>query len=157
MAPIVTVLSTASAPGALSALVSVDPARLRTRDVPGLSERSVAALPLLVRHSCDNSAGAAFREELADTEIAHLLEHVAVELLARGAPQRGCRGETSWDFARDGAGVFKVTVRHDDAGAAKAAMECATAALCELAEGAAPDVARLIAAVRAARGGRAKG
>lgn len=134
------------------ALVRCDPARLRTRDVAGLADRAWSALPLLSRHRCENPARASMREELADTEVAHLLEHVAVELLARGAPARAARGSTAWDFARDGRGIFRVAVRHPDPGAAKLAVELAAELVDTWAEGSAGDPRGAIEALHAAQG-----
>lgn len=83
----------------------------RSRDLP---ERAVTLLPGLRRHSCDNDGELDFVRELRDTESAHLLEHVACELMALSGSPRSLRGRTSWDFARDGRGVFRVTLEFDD-------------------------------------------
>lgn len=40
-------------------------------------------LPHIVEHACIGDAGETFRDAMGDTEIAHLLEHVTVELLAQ--------------------------------------------------------------------------
>lgn len=104
-----------------------DPLPLRTSAVPGLAERLLEALPGLRRHKCDNDAGLTFVQELADTELPHALEHVAEELMALSGSPRTLRGETGWDFARDGHGVFRVALGYDDdlvaLGALKAARE----------------------------------
>lgn len=52
--------------------------------------------------------------EFADTETPHLLEHVAAELMALAGSSRTLRGETVWNFKRDGQGVFRVRLRYDD-------------------------------------------
>lgn len=100
--------------GGVEARILVDPGRMRTSQVPGLSERMLSALPGLGSHECVNGAGRTFPEEAGDTEVAHLLEHVALELLRRGA-SRMPRGGTRWDFAEDGRGSFTVTLLHEDA------------------------------------------
>lgn len=92
--------------------------RLRP-DEPLRTSREVAAraielLPGLAHHSCENDAGRSFAEELADTEVAHLFEHVALELMAEAGSPRTLRGETTWDFQRDGRGVFHVSLEYDD-------------------------------------------
>ncbi len=71
-------------------------------------------LPGLARHTCDNDEGVDFLRELRDTETAHLLEHVATELAALSGSPRSLRAETSWDFARDGRGVFRLRFDYDD-------------------------------------------
>lgn len=99
----------------IEALVRVrDPARLRTSCTPGLAEQALALLPGLRRHSCDNDKGHDALREFADTETPHLLEHVAAELMALAGSSRSLRGETLWDFRRDGEGVFRVRLRFDD-------------------------------------------
>ncbi|MFZ2755851.1 MAG: hypothetical protein WAY93_03175, partial [Atopobiaceae bacterium] len=40
-------------------------------------------MPDIVDHACLGDAGPTFRDAMPSTELAHLLEHVAVELLAR--------------------------------------------------------------------------
>lgn len=87
---------------------------IRTSSFPGLAKRAIASLPGLRGHRCDNGEGLTFVEELADTEIAHLLEHVAVELMALAGSPDTLAGRTAWDFAADGHGVFHVRVEYDD-------------------------------------------
>lgn len=84
------------------------------RTTPEVAARAVGLLPGLAHHSCENDAGRSFAEELADTEVAHLFEHVALELMAEGGSPRTLRGETTWDFERDGRGVFHVSLEYDD-------------------------------------------
>lgn len=40
-------------------------------------------MPQIANHACVSEQGDTFRDALADTELAHLLEHVTVELMAR--------------------------------------------------------------------------
>lgn len=114
-------------PGRVEARVVCDPARMRTTDTPGLAPRALAALPGLERHLCDNGADQLIAEEFADTELVHLLEHVVLELLILGAPARGMRGGTRWDFAGDGRGVFRLSLEHPDDLATLAALKAALA------------------------------
>lgn len=126
----------------VEALVRVAEPALKTSTFPGLSARAFAALPGLVRHSCHNDAGVDLRRELADTETAHLLEHVAFELMALSGSPRTLRGKTRWDFARDGRGTYHVELDYDDdlvaIGALKAAAEVVEWLVSG--EGAAPDI-----------------
>lgn len=115
-------------PARVFALVRVcEPLPLRTSAIPGFAQRLLDTLPGLRRHACDNDAGLTFAQELADTELPHALEHVAEELMALSGSPRTLRGETSWDFATDGRGVFRVVLEYDDdlvaLGALKAARE----------------------------------
>lgn len=127
----------------IDAIVRVDdPARLRTSPDAEIAGRVLALLPGLASHRCENNDGLSFAEELSDTEVPHLFEHVVLELMAEAGSPRSLRGETSWDFKRDGRGVFRVSLEYDDdlvcLGAIKAACRVVRHAL----EGTeAPDIA----------------
>jgi hypothetical protein len=112
----------------LEALVRVvDDRYLRTSAASDAVGRAVVLLPGLRRHRCENDAGLDILRELADTETPHLVEHVAVEIMAMSGSPRTCRGTTEWDFARDGQGVFRIRMEFDDdlvaLGALSAAVE----------------------------------
>jgi hypothetical protein len=81
--------------------------------VAGVSERALALLPGLVRHSCRNGTAHGIAAELADTETAHLLEHVVLECMALSGSPRTLRAETRWDFARDGVHAYRVRMAYD--------------------------------------------
>lgn len=102
-------------------------APLRTSSFPGLPGRALGLLPGLRGHRCDNGAGLTFAEEMADTELAHLLEHVAVELMALSGSPVTLAGRTEWDFRRDGRGAFHVLLEYDDDLVAVGAFKEATA------------------------------
>lgn len=71
-------------PRALVAEVEVAPSGpLMTSDDPEATERVMALMPGLVDHVCLGDASSHFGEVAGNTEIAHLLEHVTVELLAQ--------------------------------------------------------------------------
>lgn len=87
---------------------------MRTSAVPDLPMTARRLLPGLERHRCENDSGARFVDELRDTETPHLLEHVAVELMALAGSPRSLPARTTWDFAADGRGVFRVRIAYDD-------------------------------------------
>ena len=87
---------------------------LRTSELPGSAGGAVLALPGLRGHRCRNTDGRSFREELEDTELAHLFEHAALEIMALAGSPDTLKGDTVWDFAADGRGVFRVRVGYDD-------------------------------------------
>jgi hypothetical protein len=95
-----------------------DPRLLRTSAYSGLVEGVLRVLPGLSRHRCECGSSHGIEAELCDTELAHLVEHVALELMAEWGAPRTLRGETHWDFKRDGRGVFRVRVAHDAAAGA---------------------------------------
>jgi hypothetical protein len=138
----------------LTAVVRFEPGEpLRTSAYPELPSRALVLLPGLAKHRCDNDEGAAFTDELRDTEIAHLLEHVACELMALAGSPRTLRGETEWDAARDGKGVFRVTLAFDDDLVALGALKAAAEVVRGLAaDEAAADVAATVERLREVRG-----
>jgi hypothetical protein len=102
-------------PEQVEAFVRVtDRAFARTSACPGLPARALELLPGLSRHTCENGSAHGHVAELADTETPHLLEHIACELMALSGSPRTLRGETSWDFAEDGPGVYRVRLAYDD-------------------------------------------
>lgn len=60
-----------------------DDAPLYTGDDPEGTDLIANLIPELIDHACYGDGAATFGEVLGDTELAHLLEHVTVELLAR--------------------------------------------------------------------------
>ena len=71
-------------PRALVARVELaSSAPLMTSDDPEGTERALTLMPGLAEHACLGDASASFGEVAQDTELAHLLEHVTVELLAQ--------------------------------------------------------------------------
>ncbi len=96
-------------------VVTFDPGEpLRTSEIPGAVDRVLSLLPGIGGHHCDGGRGSIFSTELGDTEIAHLLEHAALEVMALAGSPAALRGETSWDFRGDGHGVFRIRLGYDD-------------------------------------------
>lgn len=102
----VALLKLTFAPGALQ----------RTDTLPGFSKRLLSFLPQLRIHACHNDAHKSFSMELENTEVAHVFEHVVVELVAQLGrhPRSEIRGKTAWNFAVDGQGVYRVRIRGFD-------------------------------------------
>jgi len=132
----VELLDVSASAGAVSARVAFSPGEpMRTSEVPGLSVAALAALPGLRGHRCDNGAGLTFTEELVDTELAHLIEHAALELMAMAGASPLLRGKTSWDFAAKGRGVFRVRIECEDEALARGALDSACVFVRALARG----------------------
>ena len=147
----VSLVSVAATDGQLDAIVRVT-GPLRTSAYPGFRDRALALLPTLASHTCQNDDGRSAAEELADTELAHALEHVALDLLRRAGVRGTLTGETLWDFERDGAGVFRVRLDGADAMPAEAAIDSAAEFLGWFTgDRARPDVPGQVARIRAAR------
>jgi hypothetical protein len=142
------------APDAVEALVVFEPGEpLRTSEHPGAGDRALALLPGLRGHACENDEGRPFSEELGDTELAHLLEHAALEIAAMAGSSPTLHGRTEWDFRQEGRGVFHVRLAYDDDLVALGALKAAERAVawCVSGEGVAPDVEEEARRLRATR------
>lgn len=98
--------------GTTELVVVIPPGAPRTTHAyPGCADDVVRSYPNIVRHRCASGSAHGIRAELAQTEVAHLIEHVVIEqLVQRGIPRAGLSGETAWDFQRDGQGVYRVRI-----------------------------------------------
>lgn len=116
-------------------------AEMRTSLDAEIADRALAVLPGLAGHRCSTGPERTFAEELSDTEVPHLFEHVVLELMAEAGSPRDLRGETAWDFRRTGNGVFRVSVEYDDDLVCLGAIKTADRLMCYLlGEGELPDV-----------------
>lgn len=62
--------------------VSEEAPLMTSEDLEGTT-RVYNLLPTIIDHACVGDAGSTFKDCMGDTELAHLMEHVTVELLAR--------------------------------------------------------------------------
>lgn len=62
--------------------ISEDAPLMTSEDLEGTT-RVYNLLPTIINHACAGDEGSIFKDCMGDTELAHLLEHVAVELIAR--------------------------------------------------------------------------
>ena len=99
-------------PRNLEAVVSVSPsAPLMTSEDPEGTELVLGIMPGLADHMCLGDASSSFGEVVADTELAHLLEHVTVELLA----QTDAAGDvTSGQTVEIGERTYEITLACPD-------------------------------------------
>ena len=95
-------------PRALTAVVELAPsAPLLTSENPEATELVLDLMPALANHVCLGDVAPTFGEVAADTELAHLLEHVTVELLA----QTDIAGDiTSGRTVQTGERTYEVTL-----------------------------------------------
>ena len=114
-------------PDRINVVVTMAEPEPRRRVGRAAAARALELLPSLASHHCENRDGRGFVDEIAETEVPHLFEHITLELMAQAGSPRSLRGETSWDFRRDGRGVYHVSLEYDDdlvcLGAIKAAAE----------------------------------
>lgn len=70
-------------------------------------------LPSIFKNKCFNEANLSFFEEVKDTEIGHLFEHILLETIALEKVRSDClkstlRGKTSWNWEVDPVGKFHI-------------------------------------------------
>src|SRR5262245_31908301 len=105
----------------LEAWVDLGPLNERSSDeLPGFNERLMAWLPSMIEHRCSVGTRGGFFERLRrGTYLAHILEHVVLELetLAGSDCGFGRTRESNVD------GVYKVAIEFDDESLVRAALE----------------------------------
>ncbi|MDP4000254.1 MAG: hypothetical protein Q8Q11_02375 [bacterium] len=81
---------------------------LYSSQVERLRNHLLDMLPSLREHICYNRSGLPFVEELENTELGHVFEHVVLAILER----RGlcASGQTTWNWHRDPIGTYHVTI-----------------------------------------------
>lgn len=82
--------------------------RLYSSQVDDIANRLCEMLPNLTDHRCTNRHGLPFTEELADTELGHVFEHVVLELLSQR--EIYAQGQTTWDWEHDAIGTYHVSL-----------------------------------------------
>ena len=89
----------------------------------GQAERILGLLPNLARHVCVNGrSGGCFGDEIVGTELAHLLEHVIIELQGKASPRAR---ELASVTAPRGYALMRTTVSFANDFVALGAMNCA--------------------------------
>lgn len=81
---------------------------LYSSQIARLAEHLLDVLPNLANHRCLNRNGLPFTEELNDSELGHVFEHVVLELLSNREVY--ARGQTTWNWERDPIGTYQVTI-----------------------------------------------
>ena len=111
---------------------------LNTGRLTGFGDSMTGHLPGLRGHRCDNGKGRTFVDEMRETELAHVVEHAALEIMAMAGSRDTLAGRTSWDFSADGRGVFHVRVECDDSVVAVGALRCAASLVDSITRGTEP-------------------
>jgi hypothetical protein len=126
-----------------------DGAPARTSDDIEATGRIYDLMPAIVGHACVSPQGDTFGDALADTELAHLLEHVTVELMAQLDMEDVSAGNT---VAADEDRTWKITLSCPNdvltLGALSSAVWFMDWAFLGGGEGAAPSVEHVVAGLR---------
>lgn len=89
--------------------------RVHTKDIPATSSILQKRLPSIFYSKCFNEKNYPFSQEVKNTEIGHLFEHILLEYLreiklASGFKNPIYNGLTKWDWERDAVGVFHISI-----------------------------------------------
>jgi hypothetical protein len=87
--------------------------QLNTQEIPTIVTLLENNLPSVLTTTCYNDKNLPFNEEVQNTEIGHLFEHILLEYLcqhklAKGARQATYAGKTKWNWTRDPMGRFHI-------------------------------------------------
>ncbi len=110
--------------------LSVFPEFNRTSQIPGIGDFLFQKLPGLREHKCFNEEGLTFPEEVKRTELAHVFEHVVIELILLKDPAAGeIIGWTTWDWKIQPRWSYEVEIDYANVGLIMEAIEDALAIL----------------------------
>lgn len=89
--------------------------QVTTRDFPQTVKLLKSFLPSIFRSSCYNDDELQFKDEVIQTEVGHLFEHILLEYLCLQKLDRGFNnavyeGVTDWNWMRDPRGTFHITI-----------------------------------------------
>ncbi|MBO4364844.1 MAG: hypothetical protein J5804_00960 [Eggerthellaceae bacterium] len=102
------------------------------RTTPALATRALQARPNLARHACVNTVGRTFGDVIDDTPLPHLLEHVAIDMLAESCPETHATHVGTSVWLDEPAGLARVQISMQDDLVALAAFKQAVALVNQL-------------------------
>ena len=87
--------------------------QINTEEIPFITDLLQENLPSVLSTTCYNDLGLPFDEEVRNTEIGHLFEHILLEYLCQNKLAKGARratyaGRTTWNWVRDPLGRFHI-------------------------------------------------
>lgn len=91
---------------------------VHTKHIPDTHEILCQKLPSIMHCCCFNEDKLPFREEVKNTEVGHLFEHIMLEYLSyykklHHNSRKFFNGLTSWNFQKYGQRVFKIFIDVD--------------------------------------------
>ncbi|HVZ58880.1 MAG TPA: hypothetical protein VG935_03980 [Patescibacteria group bacterium] len=90
--------------------------QISTADFPMTYELLKLYLPSIFRCTCYNDDHVPFAQEVTQTELGHLFEHILLEYLCmikleNGLDQAEYEGRTDWNWIRDPRGTFHIVIQ----------------------------------------------
>lgn len=91
-------------------------AQVNTKDFPMTRQFLSIYLPSIFRSTCYNEDNLPFDQEVAQTEVGHLFEHILLEYLCilqleNGMDEAVYEGVTNWDWLTEPQGSFHITIK----------------------------------------------
>lgn len=88
---------------------------INTNQIPHIVQYLKHAFPSVLTTQCFNDQNLPFSQEVKDTEIGHLFEHILLEELCLLKIQRGSRcatfnGITNWNWVKEPQGTFHIEI-----------------------------------------------
>lgn len=88
---------------------------VNTKDIPGTKKFLLKNHPSVLQTKCFNDKNLPFFEEVNQTEIGHLFEHILLDQLCilkikSGAPVAVFNGNTSWNWRKYPVGSFQILI-----------------------------------------------
>jgi hypothetical protein len=88
---------------------------ISTKKLPKVADTIEQVLPSVFNNTCYNDQGKCFKDEVKNTETAHLLEHLIIEFMIQKEKNKGnkttIRALTSWNWNKNPFGSFKITIK----------------------------------------------
>ncbi len=88
---------------------------ISTDKLPKTADTIEQVLPSVFNTTCYNDQGKCFKDEIKNTETAHLLEHLIIEFMVQKEKMRGnkitIKALTSWNWNKNPFGSFKITIK----------------------------------------------
>lgn len=88
---------------------------ISTKKLPRVVNTIEKVLPSVFNNTCYNDQGKCFKDEVKNTETAHLLEHLIIEFMVQKEKSKGnkttIRALTSWNWNKNPFGSFKITIK----------------------------------------------
>ncbi len=89
---------------------------LSTIDIPSTSQFLLQNYPTVLQTQCFNPQNLPFSQEIHNTEIGHLFEHILIQLLIDIHVQKSpnisldINGVTSWNWTQEPRGIFHINI-----------------------------------------------